>query len=226
MRIAYSLGAALLCGMLVSCTTTDMASGDSHLDGQWQLDAAASDDPDSKITAAIATAESKLRQRLASAGFSQYGPPGRPGRANDAGGPGPATADGSSTELNGDEYSQTGFIGPDFGGLRRQLQQLLFSPRSLNITVAPDAVRIASDSAPVRDYPPGDQFTRMDEYGTARVDTRWTGTTLQLRARYSSHASLLEYYTADTCTQTLTVTHAVDDPVAGKLTVRSIYRRP
>jgi hypothetical protein len=204
----------------VSCTTTSTAPSNPHLAGRWQLDQPSSDDADAKISAAIDEAESKLRKKLANAGFSQYEQPdssrhGRGGGPPPSGGPG----------LNGEEYSQTGYIGPDFNELRRNLRRVLGSPNSLTIDVKPDYVRLAGDDAPPRDYPPDDEFTRMDEYGTARIDTSWSGSTFHLRARYQNKATVTESYTADEHTGTLTVVRYLVDPVAGKLTVRAVYRR-
>jgi hypothetical protein len=201
-----------------SCTTTSSAPSDPHLTGQWRLDKSASDDADAKIEAAIDMAESKLRRRLANAGFSQYDQPNSAHRAHGGGNDSNAGAG-----LNGDEYSQTGYIGPDFNALRRNLQRVLDSPTTLDIDVKPDDVRIAGDGNPARDYPPDDDFTRIDEYGAARISTRWSGITFNLRARYDSHATLTESYSANQRAGTLTVLRHLSDPVAGKLTVRAVY---
>jgi hypothetical protein len=212
---ALSLGAA-------SCTTTSIAPSDPHLSGKWQLDPAASDDVDDKIADAIDAAESKLRRRLSNAGYSQYDQPVGAGRHahGNPGGIDPANGAG----LNGEEFSQTGFMGPDFNALRTNLHRVLGPPKTLVIDVKPDDVRIAGDDNPPRDYPPDDDFTRIDEYGTARIDTSWTGLTFNLRARYDTKATVKESYTADTRAGTLTVLRTLSDPVAGKLSVRALYR--
>jgi hypothetical protein len=219
-RLAPLLTVAFALALGMGCTSTSTAPGNPHLSGQWQLDKAASDDANAKISQAIDAAESKLRKRLSDAGFSQYDSSGGNGghrshRGDSSGGP----------ELNGDEFTQTGFIAPDFAELRRNLRQVLGSPQSLTIEVKPDDVRLAGDNAPARDYPPDDEFTRIDEYGTARIDTSWTGMTFTLRARYSSKATVTESYTADERAGTLTVMRHLTDPVVGKLTVRAVYRR-
>jgi hypothetical protein len=209
-----------------SCTTTSTAPSDPHLSGLWRLDPSASDDPDVKISAAIDAAEYKLRKRLSNAGFSQYDQPnGGRHHGNGGGGAGGAGADsGNAAGLNGEEYSQTGYIGPDFNALRQNLSRVLGSPTTLVIDVKPDDVRIAGDGNPPRDYPPDDTFTRIDEYGTARIDTGWSRTTFNLRLRYESHATVRESYSADPHAGTLTVVRNLSDPVAGKLSVLSVYR--
>jgi hypothetical protein len=217
--VALTLGA-------ISCTTTSTVPADPHMSGQWKLDPAASEDADVKISDAIDNAEGRLRKRLSNAGFSQYDEPqtGGPGGGRHPRG-GTEGAAGNSAGLNGEEFSQTGYIGPDFNSLRRNLNRVLASPKTLVIDVKSDDVRIAGDDLPPRDYPPDDAFTRIDEYGTARIDTSWSGMTFSLRARYDSHATVKESYTADAHNDTLTVVRLLSDPVAGKLAVRSVYRR-
>jgi hypothetical protein len=222
-RLALPLAIAFALGLNTACTSTSTAPQSPRLSGQWQLDRTASDDADAKISEAIEQAESKLRKRLAEAGFSQYDQNSGNGGGHRARHGGSGNSD--STELNGEEFSQTGFIGPDFAALRRNLHQALGSPQSLTIDVKPDAVRLAADNGPPRDYPSGDEFTRIDEYGTAHIDTSWSGPTFNLRARYSSKATMSESYTADDRTDTLTVMRHLTDPVVGKLSVRSVYRR-
>jgi hypothetical protein len=222
----------VLVSLLTACISTDTAPENPHLDGQWHLDAPASDNPDAKISVALAGAESKLRQRLANAGYSEYAPPGgetqgrrRHGRGGGAGGSPPDDSSSGGAELNGDEYTATGFIGPDFAGLRQELRLVLNAPKQLTIAVSSDSVRIGSDSAPVREYPVGDTFTRIDEYGSARIDSRWKASTFELRARYSNHATLIERYSGDAQAHTLSVTLDLSDPVVGKLSVHCVYRQ-
>jgi hypothetical protein len=207
----------------VSCTTTSSAPSDPHLNGQWQLDKSASEDADAKITAAIDIAEVKLRKRLSNAGFSQYDQPN--GGRHRGGNAGPGGDSGNGAGLNGEEFSQTGYIGPDFNGLRRNLHRVLGSPALLTIEVKPEDVRIAGDGNPPRDYPPDDAFTRIDEYGTARIDTSWSGMTFRLKMRYENHATVTESYSANPQAGTLTLIRNLSDPVVGKLTVRAVYRR-
>lgn len=213
---ALSLGTA-------SCTTTSIAPSDPHLTGQWRLDKSASEDADARISAAIDAAESRLRKRLSNAGYSQYDQqPGGGRRRDHSGGNGDT---GNGTGLNGEEFSQTGYIGPDFNGLRRNLHRVLGSPDLLTIEVKPEDVRIAGDGSPPRDYPPDDDFIRIDEYGTAHINTGWSGTTFRLKMRYESHATVTESYSADPRANTLTVVRYLSDPVAGKITVRAVYRQ-
>jgi hypothetical protein len=230
LKVIASLMAVLLLGLGAACTTTSTAPVDAHLSGHWVLDKLASDDPDVKISAAISSADSKLRRRLASAGYDQYGPDqtgnggGRGRRDGGSGGNPSGGSSGGDAELNGDEFSATGFIGPDFHELRSRLRLVMTAPQSLVIDTQPDSVRLAPDNLPARDYSAGDEFVRMDEYGTARIDTKWSGATFILRARYANHATVTERYKADLPAGTLAVVRDVTDPVVGKLEVRSTYR--
>jgi hypothetical protein len=214
-----ALTTACVLGLASACTTTTTAPAQPHIAGQWQLDKDASDEPDAKIEPAIDLAESKLRKRLVNAGFSQY----------EAGGPSSRRHGGEASNggaaLNGDEYSQTGYIGPDFAELRIQLRRILSAPLVLTIDVQPDYVRLSADSAPARDYPAGEDFTRIDEYGAARIETGWSGNAFVLHAKYASRATVIERYAADQRTGALTVERDVNDPIAGKISVRSIYRK-
>jgi len=224
-RLAPTLAAAFVLGFICSCATTSAPPQDVHLSGQWHLDKAASDDPEAKIEVAVDLAESKLRKKLAGAGYDQYGsdspPVGNGGRRSRGG----AGGSGGGAALNGDEFTQTGFIAPDYVDLHRRLKLVLNAPQVLTIDVQPDFVRLTGDDVPAREYPSDDQFTRMDEYGTARIDTKWSGPTFELRARYSSHASVTERYTADASASTLNVTRKLNDPEAGKISVHSVYRK-
>jgi hypothetical protein len=225
LKVIAPLTALFLLGFGAACTTTSNAPANPHLSGHWVLDKAASDDPDAKIAAAVASADSKLRRRLANAGYDQYAPDQSGHGHRDGAGGGPATGDSPGNgELNGDEFSATGFIGPDFQGLRSRLRLVLTAPQSLLIDTQPDAVRLAPDNLPPRDYSAGDEFVRMDEYGTARIDTKWSGATFILRERYANHATVTERYTADASAGTLAVVRDLVDPVVGKLEVRSTYR--
>ena len=111
---ALSLGA-------ISCTTTSTVPSDPHLAGRWQLDRSSSDDADAKISAAVDAAESKLRKRLSNAGFSEYDQPTSPHHGRGGSGVDPPSG---GPELNGDEFSRTGYIGPDFNELRRNLRRV------------------------------------------------------------------------------------------------------
>jgi hypothetical protein len=223
-RIALAAACTILC-LSAACTTTTTAPAQPHVGGEWHLDPAASEAPDSKIAPALAEAESKLRKRLVNAGFDQYDGGGSTNGHRRRGGTSGGDTTNSGAQLNGDEFSATGYIGPDFAGLRARLRQVLSPPRVLSIEVQPDSVRLTGDNIPSRDYSPGDDFTRIDEYGTARIGTWWDGDAFVLRAKYDSHATVLERYAADERAGTLTVTRKVVDPIAGKIAVRAIYRR-
>jgi hypothetical protein len=78
---------------------------------------------------------------------------------------------------------------------------------------------------PPRDYHTDEEFSRIDEYGTAKIDAGWSGNAFELQARYSSHARLIEHYAVDSRTDTLTVSYHLQDPMVGKIDLNNVYRR-
>lgn len=243
------LSASALLLLLCACSTTSTAPVASSLPGSWTLDRAASDDAGAKVTRAIQLAEQKIRARRRAfgldAGAGGGGGPGVGGPST--GGPGgggnggpppgdtPAPAGGAGTgppdeapdesyDIPTDPYGGPGRLGPDFRDLRLRLMQALQAPKTLQIEVSPDSVRIAPGDIPARDYRTDEQFTRLDEYGTSKIDARWSGTAFILRARYSAGGQRQERY--DAASGTMTLTTDFTDPIVGKIEVRSTYRHP
>jgi len=148
-----------------------------------ELDKSASDLVDTKVDAAISAWEAKLRKR---SGYYDYGNTstagglggraGRPGGGQ--GGPqgGDPQAGGSldqSGENSGEEVDLARPLPPDFAGIRQRLVQVLTPPVTLRIETGPDLVRIAPDGIPPRDYHTDEELSRIDEYGTARIEAGW-----------------------------------------------------
>ena len=225
--LVFSLGALVL-GCAAGCASVAVAPADSQLSGSWVLDNAASDNVEAKVSRALAAAEDKLRKRR---GYDTVESGGRGGRhGGGQGGEGQSgTASGSDTEENfdapGDEFGSQGMLGPDFAGLRTRLMQALLAPMKLKIEVQADTVRITPDDVPPRDYHLGEAFSRIDEYGTAQIDSSWKNNGFVLRARYTSRASRIERYELAPQTDTLTLTRQVVDPIVGKLNISSVYHR-
>jgi hypothetical protein len=211
----------LLAGGLSACETTSTAPPDSRLSGDWQLDRAASDDPDATIAKVLNQAESKLRRRLAKYG---YGPdqtlPGQ-GAAPDSA---PDAPD-YSFDTPGDRYGGPGLVGPDFRGLRARLRQALMPPSALSLDIQDDVVAIGADKLPPRDYRLGEQLSRFDEYGTAIITPNFAHEQFVLKSRYTSHAQRIDTYLVDPASGALTLTQQLTDPTVGRIVLHSIYRR-
>jgi hypothetical protein len=228
--LAPALLAALTLGLATACATVSpTAPAHPLVIGRWQFDPSASDLVETKVTTAVSAWEATLRRRRGDLAVD-YGGGGNGGRGGHRGGAGGDAQGGSGTGQGEYYYSGEDFdafrpLGPDFAGIHRRLVQVLTPPGTLQFDTGSDYVRIGFDSVPARDYHTDEEFSRIDEYGTAKIDAGWSGNAFELQARYSSHASLIEHYEVDAHTDTLTVTYHLRDPMVGKIDVRSIYHR-
>jgi hypothetical protein len=218
---AGALASAVICA-LTGCRSVTTAPADTRLAGQWSLDKAASDDASAKITAAITTAQQRLRRRNEDRyGIVGGGPSAQSGNNGASGAEGPD----ESFDTPGDRYGNPGMLGPDFRTLRARLRQALLTPASLQLEVQGELVRVTSDQMPAREYHLGERISRFDEYGTSVIDANWSHGAFVLRSSYTSHAYRSERYEVDASTGMLTVTQLISDPTVGKIAIRSVYRR-
>jgi len=239
-QLASALLAFLMLSIASGCATTSSAPANPTLTGRWQIDKAASDLVDTKVSIAIAATEAQLRKHAGSSGYGNGGTYGGGGYGRrGGGGPGGGGGGGGGPPDNGpvdsgDDTAPTSLedfdafrrLGPDFAEIRRQLVKVLTPPNQLQLESGSDYVRIKSDNAPPFDYHPDDEFSRIDEYGAAKIDSGWTADkAFELRARYSTHAALVEHFEVDARTDTLTVTYHLRDPMVGKIDVNSVYHR-
>ena len=242
--VPRSLVPAILAASIMSlgagcATISPTAPAKPLVAGNWRLDSSASDLVETKVNAAVSAWEAKLRKR---GGFFDPGSPGNGGfgargggrsggGAAGGGGPGGGAAGGDSqlgdpgADGSGEEVDLATPLVPDFAGIHRRLVQVLTPPQRIRFEIGSDYVRIAPDSIPPRDYHTDEEFSRIDEYGTARIDAGWSAEAFELQARYSSHAALIEHYAVDAHTDTMTVTYHLTDPMVGKIDVSSVYHR-
>jgi len=226
---APAILAALILSLTIGCASVrSSAPANPLVSGRWQLDKSASDLVETKVNAAVSAWQAKWRKRSGNsdAGNAGGGYSGRGGRRGGTGG----SAHGGSGNDQGSDYSGEEFdlfrpLAPDFAGVRRRLVQVLTPPDTIKFDTGTDFVRIAPDSVPPRDYHTDEGFSRIDEYGTAKIDAGWSGDAFELQARYSSHATLIEHYAVDARTDTLTVTYHLNDPMVGKIDISSVYHR-
>jgi hypothetical protein len=194
--------------VLFGCAST-RAPADVDLGGQWQLDAASSDNVEARISQAVDHAEARQRQRMRTMAAQNR-------------------ARGLSS---GDEMGQPGsepvvsvpFIGTDFKQLHQHLLQILSSPSSLRLDIQDQTVTIQSDHLPPRDYLPGEPFVRVDEYGNANVSASWSGPAFVLHERYLGHGTMTERYEVDPKSGTLTYTRQLKDSTVGNIELKSVY---
>jgi hypothetical protein len=220
-KLKAGLMVALL-ALLPACATTQ-APHDSPLTGHWQLERNSGDDVRAMVTQAVDRAQANLRRRY----HLGSGPRATPAGAGpgDAGSGGAAAGAGDQTfESAGDLLGNGLVIGPDFRQLRTRLLDTLQTPGTLTLQVHSDTVNIQRDTLPPTDYQPGETITRFDEYGAARLVSRWSGPAFEIQERYTSGARLTERFEVG-AGGALTYTRLLLDPTVGKLSVRSVYRR-
>jgi hypothetical protein len=226
-----SLAASILSLSMGCATVTSTAPANPLLSGHWQLDKSASDLVDTKVGNAISTWQAKLRQRSGYLDASNAGNSGGGygGRGGHRGGTGGGTQGGNGTDQSGDtsgeEIDLLRPLAPDFPEVHRRLVQVLTPPDRVRFDTGTGLVRITPDNMPSRDYHTDEVFSRIDEFGTAKIDAGWSGDAFELRVRYSSHATLIEHYAIDAHTDTLTVTYHLNDPRVGKIDLNSVYHR-
>jgi hypothetical protein len=228
--LAARLSMALILSLASACATvTSHAPANPLVSGHWQLDKSASDLVETKVTAAVSAWQATLRKRSGYGDADNGGAGGYGGRGGRHGGAGGGAQRGSGTDQGGDysgeEFDMFRPVGPDFAQVHRRLVQVLTPPDTLKFDTGTDFVRIAPDAVPPRDYHPDEEFSRIDEYGTAKIDAGWSGNAFELQARYSSRATLIEHYEVDARTDTLKVTYHLKDPMVGKIDVSSVYHR-
>jgi hypothetical protein len=222
--------AALIVSLAAGCATTGSGPANPKLAGRWQIDQAASDLVDTKVSNAIEHTEAQLRKHAGSSGYGNGGTYGGPGPRRGGGGGG--AQDNGPNDM-GDDTAPTSLedfdafrrLGPDFQEIRRRLLGVLTPPMQLQLDIGGDYVRIKSDMAPPYDYHSDDEFSRIDEYGVAKIDSGWKVSAFELRARYSSHAVLLKHFEVDARSDTLSVTYHLNDPMVGKIDLTSVYHR-
>jgi hypothetical protein len=221
-RLAILASAALILVLASACASTSpTAPANPLVVGAWTLDKAASDLVDTKVDAAVSAWAEKVRKH------SPYADNG----AAAAAGYGRGAQSANDGDKNGDyaavgeEFDMLRPVAPDYEGVHRRLVQVLTPPGVLKFETAPDYVRIAPDNVPARDYHTDEEISRIDEYGTARIDAGWNGNEFELKARYYGGANLVELYEVDPHTDTLRVTYHLRDPQVGKIDVNSVYHR-
>jgi hypothetical protein len=226
--LALALIAALTMTVAVGCKTVSRAPANPRVSGHWRLDRSASDLVETKVNAAVSAWEATLRKRHGDRAVDNGGGGGYGSHRGGHGGAGSGAQGGAGMDqgdYSGEEYDLLRPLGPDFPQVRRRLVGVLTPPDTLQFDTGSDYVRIAPDSVPPRDYHTDEEFSRIDEYGTARINAGWSGDAFELTARYSSRAILVEHYEVDARTDTLTVTDHLHDPMVGKIEIRSVYHR-
>lgn len=109
--------------------------------------------------------------------------------------------------------------------LREELQRALQQPRTLSIGADGEDIRITRDGSSPLGISPGERSTRVDVYGTARIDARWRGKQLVVREKYDRRNQQETTYGVGG-DGALRVTLVIARPGLPRITARSVYRRP
>lgn len=176
----------------------------ASLCGEWRLDAGASDSPGNVLDAA----------------FLQFKEPRarRPSRVYD-----------NNIEALGkaaDEEALGPILDRPHGAeLREELKHALRQPRELRIGGDADDIRIAGDNASQLSISPGENHTRVDAWGTARITARWRGPQLAVSEKYDRRNQQETTFSVGG-DGTLQVQQVLKRQGLPRVTVRSVYRRP
>ena len=177
--------------------------------GDWQLDAAHSDDFDAKLGQLLKERQQRMRARHGMGGSRRGGEAGGAGR------------DGRDYEVL--ELPQEGS-----DRFRTRMIDDLRPPRVLHIASEPgnEAVDVMHDADSAgRRYLPGQTVSRIDDSGAAQITCGWNQQAFEVRARYVHNAARNWRYEVEPATGMLLLRFEVTDPEIGNLVMASRYRR-
>jgi hypothetical protein len=169
----------------------------------WQLDAAASGDPQAAVDSAVAAyKEEKPKRRHA---------------------PGSDLAALAKAEL--DDSLGPMRERPLREELRQQLAGLLVIPPTLRISQAGDEILLDEGRHSPRHFDLDESYSRVDDLGTAEVTAQLKSDGFTVREKYNKgRGSNRETYQLEAKTDRLIVTRTVARPKMPDLVLRSIYR--
>lgn len=209
LRAGLSLSAALAA---TACATLAArpASAPAALSGEWQRDAANSDDFERKLAPVIENQRRRMlpRHDSAVASGSRRGGAGRDGVGS-----------------RNDDLDALLMPPEDPDKVRARLAEDLRPPTMLLIAVDTDTVDIAGDAEPVRRFLPGQSVARIDSSGAASLASGWDQRAFVIRAHYTNRASRSWRYELDPATGLLRVSFEANDPEFGKFSLQTRYRR-
>ncbi len=190
-----------LTGLARAATTPPACAS---LCGDWRLDATASDKPEQLLdTAFLQFREPKARRQSI-----------------------PNTDNLEALRKAADEDALGPILSrPRSRELREELELALRQPRSLIISGNAEDIRIAGDGSSSMGITPGEHSSRVDRYGTARIESRWRGSQLAVREKYDRRNQQETTYSTGS-DGALRVTQVIARPGLPRITVRSVYRKP
>jgi len=195
---------ALLFPLTVGLARAATPAACGSLCGEWRLDATASDKPEQLLDSAFQQfKEPKVRR--------------------------PHIPSSDNIEALGkaaDEQALGPILDRPRGReLREELQRVIQQPRSLTISADSDDIRVAGDGSARQSVTPGERSTRVDRYGSARIDARWRGALLAVSEKYDRRNQQETTYTLGN-DGALRVQQVIARSGLPRITLRSVYRRP
>lgn len=176
----------------------------ASLCGEWHLDSSASDQP----------------QQLLDSAFLQFKEP-RLRRTHI-----PNTDNIEALRKAADEEALGPILDrPRSQELREELQLVLRQPRELKISGDAEDIHFSGDGGSSQSVTPGEHSSRVDRYGTARIESRWRGSQLVVSEKYDRRNQQEASYAAGS-DGTLRVVRVIARQGLPRLTMRSVYRRP
>ena len=171
--------------------------------GEWQQDAASSDDFDRKLAPLLENQRRRTRPHQGSAGD----------HGNSIG----ATGSGDIDVL---------VMPPEESDkAHARLAEDLRPAAALRIAFTGDAVEISRDTEAVRRFLPGQSVSRIDSSGAASLVSGWDQRAFVIRARYTNHAARSWRFELDPASDMLRVSFEANDREFGRLALQTSYRR-
>ena len=183
------------CGSLAARPVGDAGS----LAGHWVLDPAHSDDFDALLDRYLGEHRRKQRERMRVVEGQQEG--------------------------RGREVAPLPFSPEDPARERQRMAEELALPASLALAIAQGEVTISAAGDPERRFVPGEQVSRIDVSGTARVDCGWESQAFVVQASYVHRAERTWRYELERASDELKLSFAGTDPEYGAIKFQARYRR-
>ncbi len=195
--------------LLVACTSlaTQPSAAQGTIAGDWQQDAAASEDFDRKLGPLLMQQRERMRPRR--------------GRGN-AGGD---SDDRSAVITRINEQDALAVPLEEADKVRTRLVAELRPPARLHIELASEAVEITGDADPARRFLPGQTVSRIDVSGAANVTSGWDQNAFVVRAKYTNRGARSWRFELEPAGGALRLNFEAQDPEFGDFKLQTRYRR-
>jgi hypothetical protein len=189
----------VLVGWAAGLAIGHAAAPSTQLNGEWVLDATASDNFDAKLNAYIVAIQKREHERRR-----------RPRYGDDI-----ERIAGSPEDIPMEATERA----------RERLVEAFRPAARLGVALDTDSLSLTADATPARSYVLGETTTRMDGSGVATIGARWIGSALVIRSKFTNRAIHVQQLTLDKTGNKLQLLLQVKDPMAVQLQVASTYRR-